>query len=149
MTDVDLERRLRRALTARAAGVTAQDLRPVGSEHRRMKWWLPLSAGLAAAAVLMLIFVVLHRPAGDERPIAPAGSGPAPSQAGDERTSDGSTSDGSTSDGRTSDGRTSDGSTSDGRTRAEPTSSASASAIPSPGVLTDQPNLSPTAMASR
>jgi hypothetical protein len=144
MTDVDLERRLRRALTARAAGVTAQDLRPVGSEHRRMKWWLPLSAGLAAAAVLMLIFVVLHRPAGDERPIAPAGSGPAPSQAGDERTSDGSTSDGSTSDGRTS-----DGSTSDGRTRAEPTSSVSASAIPSPGVLTDQPNLSPTAMASR
>jgi hypothetical protein len=78
MTDTDLERRLRRALAARARAVTAQDLRPVAAEHReaRVRWWLPFSAGLAAAAVLTLIFVVFHRPAPEEHPIAPAGSIP-------------------------------------------------------------------------
>jgi hypothetical protein len=78
MTDADLERRLRRALGARAGGVTAQHLRPAVAERRRprVRWWLPLSAGLAAAAVLMLMFVIFHRPAPAERPIAPAASVP-------------------------------------------------------------------------
>jgi hypothetical protein len=78
MTDVELEQRLRQALDARARAVTAQDLRPVVSERRAtVRWWLPLSAGLAAAAVLALIFLVFHRPDADERPIAPAASVPA------------------------------------------------------------------------
>ena len=79
MTDVDLEQRLRRALAARARAVTAQDLRPVVSARRAtvVRWWLPLSAGLAAAAVLALIFVVFHRPDSGEGPIAPAASVPA------------------------------------------------------------------------
>jgi hypothetical protein len=75
----DLEQRLRQALAARAVGVTAQALRPIGSERHgsRVRWWLPLSTGLAAAAVVMLIFVVFHRPPSREHPIAPAGSVPA------------------------------------------------------------------------
>jgi hypothetical protein len=82
MTDVDLEQRLRRALAARAGTITTQDLRPVVSERRaaRVRWWLPLSAGLAAAVVVMLIFVVFRRPVEPERPerpIAPAASAPA------------------------------------------------------------------------
>ena len=82
MTDAELERRLRRALGARARAVSAQDLRPVVSERRAtpIRWWLPLSAGLAAVAVVMMIFVVFHRadsPERPDRPIAPAGSGPA------------------------------------------------------------------------
>jgi hypothetical protein len=79
MSDTDLERRLRRALAARAGSVTGQDLRPIVPERResRLRWWLPFSAGLAAAAVLMLVFVVFHRPDRVEHPIAPAGSAPA------------------------------------------------------------------------
>jgi hypothetical protein len=82
MTDADLEQRLRQALAARARAVTAQDLRPVVSERRRapVRWWLPLSAGLAAVAIVMLIFVVFRRPADParlDRPIAPAASVPA------------------------------------------------------------------------
>jgi hypothetical protein len=79
MTDTDLERRLRRALAARADGVTARDLRPVVVEHYRprVRWWLPLAAGLAATAVVMLIFVVFHRPAPPDHPVVPAASVPA------------------------------------------------------------------------
>lgn len=79
MTDVDLEERLRRALAARAAGVTAQQLRPIVAERRgtRLRWWLPLSAGLAAAAVVTFIFVVFHRTSSPDHPIAPAASVPA------------------------------------------------------------------------
>ncbi|MCM4084134.1 hypothetical protein [Paractinoplanes hotanensis] len=74
MTETDVERRLREALSARAAAVTARDLRPdpapSGSARRSRvtRWWLPLTAGLAAAAVSIMAFVLL-------RPVGPA---PAP-----------------------------------------------------------------------
>ena len=73
MTD-ELERRLRAALSARAAAVTSRELRdePAPSRAARpsapARWWLPLSVGVTAAAVSITAFVLL-------RPVDPA---PAP-----------------------------------------------------------------------
>jgi uncharacterized membrane protein len=76
MSDTDLESRLRRALAARAAAVTSQNLRPI-TERRSLtaRWWLPLSAGIAAAAVSILAFALLRPgPAADAPPIMPGSS---------------------------------------------------------------------------
>ncbi|BCJ47638.1 hypothetical protein GCM10010168_19960 [Actinoplanes ianthinogenes] len=76
MTDIDLEHRLRRALSARAATVTSQDLRPASAPARAerrgvlVRWWLPLTAGVAAAAVTITAFALL-------RPADPASTPPA------------------------------------------------------------------------
>jgi hypothetical protein len=76
MTENDLERRLRGALAARAATVTRRDLRhePAPSHGARrntpLRWWLPMAAGLAAAAVSITVFVLL-------RPTDPAPAPPA------------------------------------------------------------------------
>ncbi|WP_436532277.1 hypothetical protein [Actinoplanes sp. HUAS TT8] len=86
MTETDLEQRLRSALSARAAAVTTRDLRhepapsATGGDEaaafravRRgapARWWLPLSAGLAAAAVSITAFALL-RP-DDPAPVRPA-----------------------------------------------------------------------------
>ncbi|BCY09939.1 hypothetical protein [Actinoplanes sp. L3-i22] len=98
MTETDLERRLRGALSARAAAVTSRDLRhePAPSRAARRagpaRWWLPLTAGLAAAAVSITVFAVLRpgdpaptppaAPASPTRPAVPSGpaSAPAPSR---------------------------------------------------------------------
>ncbi|GIF23592.1 hypothetical protein BJ973_004201 [Actinoplanes tereljensis] len=83
MSDTDLERRLRRALAARSAAVTAQDLRPaadpVRAERRGVvsRWWLPLAAGLAAAAVSIAAFVLL-RPTDSVPPPLPPAASPSP-----------------------------------------------------------------------
>ncbi|GAA4605620.1 cytoskeletal protein RodZ [Actinoplanes octamycinicus] len=84
MTDTDLEQRLRGALSARAAAVTSRDLRhePAPSRTARpsapARWWLPLTAGVAAAAVTITAFAVL-RPT-DPAPTPPASPpSPAPS----------------------------------------------------------------------
>ncbi|AEV85365.1 Cortactin-binding protein 2 [Actinoplanes sp. SE50] len=75
MTDTDLERRLRDALAARAAAVTARDLRPAESPSEAARqstvarWWLPLTAGAAAAAVSITAFALL-RPNGPANPPA-------------------------------------------------------------------------------
>ena len=85
MSDNDVERRLRRALSARAAAVTGRDLRPAAdparSERRgtTSRWWLPLAAGLAAAAVSIAAFVLL-RPSGPVPPPIVPGSSPRPSR---------------------------------------------------------------------
>jgi negative regulator of sigma E activity len=78
MTDTDLEQRLRAALAARAGAVTHRDLRhesaPAQQAERRdarARWWLPMAAGLAAAAVSVTAFALL-RPV-DRMPDAPAG----------------------------------------------------------------------------
>lgn len=79
MTDTDLERRLRDALAARAAAVTARDLRPAESPSEAARqstvarWWLPLTAGAAAAAVSITAFALL-RPNGPANPPAPTAS---------------------------------------------------------------------------
>lgn len=77
MTDTDLERRLRQALAARAAAVTAQDLRPAADPARAERrtalgrWWLPLSAGAAAAAVSIAAFVLLGPSDPEPAPVQP------------------------------------------------------------------------------
>ena len=79
MTEDHLERRLRRALSARAAGVTSRDLRhePAPSRITRQstsaRWWLPLTAGIAAAGVSITAFALL-RPA-EPAPTPPAAPG--------------------------------------------------------------------------
>ncbi|MEU4690947.1 hypothetical protein [Actinoplanes sp. NPDC023714] len=88
MTETDLERRLRGALSARATAVTSHHLRPdpapsqaaasrtaasrgtPGLRRSAGRWWLPLTAGLAAAAVSITAFAVL-------RPTEPAPAPPA------------------------------------------------------------------------
>lgn len=75
----DLEHRLRQALAARAAAVKPESLRfdPLPAERRTLqaRWWLPLAAGAAAMAVVVLIFTAFHlrTPA----PVQPAGTPPA------------------------------------------------------------------------
>lgn len=77
MTDTDLERRLRGALSARADAVTRQDLRAWAAPRSApARWWLPLAAGVAAAVVSIAAFL-LFRPVGRE-PIPPAAP-PSPS----------------------------------------------------------------------
>ena len=87
MTEPNLERRLRTALSARAATVTAADLRPgqgpAAARHAGARRWLPVAAGLAAAAVSVTVFALL-RPADPPpvQPVAPASpSVPAPTSA--------------------------------------------------------------------
>ncbi|MBB2948345.1 hypothetical protein FB565_008128 [Actinoplanes lutulentus] len=88
MTDNDLERRLRAALSARATTVTSRDLRyePVPSRaadrSTTARWWLPLAAGLAAATVSITAFALLRPaeptpmpPASPASPAAPDSSG--------------------------------------------------------------------------
>lgn len=78
MTDTDLERRLRGALSAKAATVTRQDLHPLpapsGTDRRSTlaRWSLPLAAGAAAAAVTITAFALL-RPTNSEpvQPVSP------------------------------------------------------------------------------
>ncbi|KUL41506.1 hypothetical protein [Actinoplanes awajinensis] len=76
MTETDLERRLREALSARATTVTSRDLRPASAPSRTAgrstvaRWSLPIAAGLAAAAVSVTAFALL-RPA-DPTPAPPA-----------------------------------------------------------------------------
>ncbi|GAA2687355.1 hypothetical protein [Actinoplanes palleronii] len=88
MTETDLERRLREALSARATTVTSRDLRPASAPSRTAgrstaaRWSLPIAAGLAAAAVSVTAFALL-RPA-DPTPAPPAApaspsSSPSPS----------------------------------------------------------------------
>ncbi|GAA2607267.1 hypothetical protein [Paractinoplanes durhamensis] len=79
MSDTDLEQRVRRALEVRAADVTGQGVRPAADPARAetRRWWLPLSAGLAAAAVSILVFALLRPPAPVAPPVMP-GSSPAP-----------------------------------------------------------------------
>ncbi|MFI1992041.1 hypothetical protein [Actinoplanes sp. NPDC020271] len=80
MTGPDLEQRLRAALSARAAAVTHQHLRHDLAPRRRSpaRWWLPLTAGLAAAAVSITAFLLLH-PVNSEPPAAPPPPSPATS----------------------------------------------------------------------
>ncbi|MEV4344643.1 hypothetical protein AB0J83_09225 [Actinoplanes sp. NPDC049596] len=89
MTETEVERRLRVALSARAATITSQDLSPARAPSRPApaRWWLPLTAGLAAAAVSVTMFVLLRPtdpaptlPATPPSPTAPA-SPPTPAPA--------------------------------------------------------------------
>ncbi|GAA2899882.1 hypothetical protein Acy02nite_48760 [Actinoplanes cyaneus] len=86
MTETDLEQRLRGALHARAAAVTSRDLRHEQAPSRLVRpaaparWWLPMTAGLAAAAVSITAFALL-RPA-DSTPVPPAAP-PSPTRTAD------------------------------------------------------------------